>query len=1318
MKVMYSPYGSLSKHYRKKLNHLLLLFLFLSPLLINGQSCGSWSYSKCVATDGNFTITVRGATQFSREPRLFVIVGSSGKGTYDSENCVRVNGRWVCDFNISIPVSRIGGPGTYTFQTTQSPGAMTCARGSFTILDPATDTDGPVLTCPDISVSTSNGSCGANVNYSNFSATDGCSIESLDWNIEPGSYFNVGTSQVSVTATDWVGNQTSCSFNVTVNDNESPSVSCPATINTGVDPGTCEKVLTYDVSATDNCSLKSLKQIEGLPSGSSFPVGTTPIVFVAEDATGRETFCSFNVKVVDDEAPTIACIENITTNIAPGTCEAVVEYSITASDNCTGEVLYQTGGRESGSLFWVGTTTNTYEVRDMAGNTARCTFDVIVVDNENPTITCPPSIDITTDPGSCSIVIDDLGTPVFSDNCPSPTVINDAPSSFSVGSNYVKWTVKDDAGNSSDCLQLVFVNDQQGPVPDVASLPVLKGDCAVSVNSAPTAFDVCDGQTVVGQTDDPLTYSTPGTHTINWAFQDVLGNTTYQTQTLIVENNVAPVPNLSTLPIVSAECSATVSPPTATDACAGIIIATTSDPLTYTTQGTHSITWTYDDGSSNTVTQTQTVVIKDLSKPVPDVSVLPTMTAKCEITINPPTATDECVGGITGTTNDPLTYTEQGTHTITWTYDDGNGNTETQTQTVILEDVAKPVLDLPTLPLVTAECSATVSTPTATDECAGAITGTTNDPLSYTTQGTHIITWIYDDGNGNTEIQTQTVIIEDVTAPTITCPADIIVDNDAGECSAIVDYEVIYDDNCAVGSLNQQLGLASGAAFPVGTTTNSFELTDHVGLMANCSFTVTVNDVEKPTISCSQNISQNTDPGECGAMVSLPKAAPFDNCGIKNIKSRYRSVTEDGSPEGNWSAWANDHSGFFELGFYEIQWRAKDDSNNKGYCEHLLEVKDEEAPQVVCKDLTVAFNGEASIAIPSTHVFDEAASFDACGAVSILSQNINQVECEAVGQTVSVEIIGIDPNGNTSNCTAQVTVVGMPCGLTATDIDCEQGATAEYDPATETFTLSADDCSGYPQGEFSFVGTELCGDGEITVKVTDLVGNGRAGVFMMESTAPGARRVSILKSQTRQVTTEYRASTNGSLSQKHKNRYGVDWVRIVRTGSKFKTYTSTNGSYWKHAHTITYSNFAACIETGIMVYTRTASEPVVAVFNDLDITGVYNNYAPLDAPELPKAIEVSDQKIKPQVQLDISPNPFSQQVKIAFSLTQSQAVSLAIYNLQGQLIRQFKAGTLEPGEHQNIWDGTDESGIKLPSGMYLVQLKQGEAVISRKILLQ
>src|SRR5690606_23537872 len=139
---------------------------------------------------------------------------------------------------------------------------------------------------------------------------------------------------------------------------------------------------------------------------------------------------------------------------------------------------------------------------------------------------------------------------------------------------------------------------------------------------------------------------------------------------------------------------------------------------------------------------------------------------------------------VTGTTNQPLTYTQQGVYTVTWTYNDGNGNVSTQTQSVIVDDVTGPVPDIVTLPAVTGSCSATVtSTPTATDNCAGTITGYTFDPLSYSSQGAYTITWYYNDGNGNITTQQQSVIVDDVTAPVPNVSNLPVI---TGQCSATV----------------------------------------------------------------------------------------------------------------------------------------------------------------------------------------------------------------------------------------------------------------------------------------------------------------------------------------------------------------------------------------------------------------------------------------------------------------------------------------------------------------------------------------------------
>ncbi|MFK7937003.1 MAG: choice-of-anchor Q domain-containing protein, partial [Saprospiraceae bacterium] len=167
---------------------------------------------------------------------------------------------------------------------------------------------------------------------------------------------------------------------------------------------------------------------------------------------------------------------------------------------------------------------------------------------------------------------------------------------------------------------------------------------------------------------------------------------TSSTITISVSDTEDPVPDVTNLPDLTAQCSIKIVEPTATDNCAGAITATTTNPTSYTEQGTYTITWKYNDGNGNSVMQTQKVIIDDTQKPMPVVANLPDVTGQCDATVTAaPKATDNCASGqITATTTDPLTYNQQGTHTITWTYNDGNGNTETQTQKVIVEDTQAP----------------------------------------------------------------------------------------------------------------------------------------------------------------------------------------------------------------------------------------------------------------------------------------------------------------------------------------------------------------------------------------------------------------------------------------------------------------------------------------------------------------------------------------------------------------------------------------------------------------------------------------------------
>src|SRR5210317_1224248 len=112
-------------------------------------------------------------------------------------------------------------------------------------------------------------------------------------------------------------------------------------------------------------------------------------------------------------------------------------------------------------------------------------------------------------------------------------------------------------------------------------------------------------------------------------------------------------------------------------------MTTTTFPIT--SPGTTVVTWTYTDAAGNSSTQTQNVIIDDVTAPVADVANLPDLTGECSVAApTAPTATDNCDGAVTGMTTTTFPITSPGTTVVTWTYTDAAGNSSTQTQNVII----------------------------------------------------------------------------------------------------------------------------------------------------------------------------------------------------------------------------------------------------------------------------------------------------------------------------------------------------------------------------------------------------------------------------------------------------------------------------------------------------------------------------------------------------------------------------------------------------------------------------------------------------------
>ncbi len=417
--------------------------------------------------------------------------------------------------------------------------------------------------------------------------------------------------------------------------------------------------------------------------------------------------------------------------------------------------ISQTAGLPSGSLFPMGTTTNTFVATDGAGNTATCSFDVIVQDMQAPVPDVTQSFTFSN--GAIDVDILDGTTAIDS------VLVTGLPAALTTG---MISSICININHTFDADLDISLISPLGTIFDLSSDNGGGGD-----NFINTCFDMTAASNITTGvapfTGSYIPEGAGGFGVFNgedpngyWKisiFDDAGGDIGNLTEfTLNFENP-------EQLPTLNADCSIALTAPTGNDNCDGAVTATTSDPLTYTTDGVYTINWEYTDLAGNTFIQTQTVIVEDSIAPVADIGSLASISDTCSVLVSSvPTATDNCEGTITGTTTDPLTYNDAGTYTITWSYDDGRGNITTQTQTVTVIDVDPPVPSLVFLPNVVGNCVVSVpAPPTASDNCSGdLITGTTTDPISYNLPGTYFIIWHFDDGNGNTWTQNQTVVVQ------------------------------------------------------------------------------------------------------------------------------------------------------------------------------------------------------------------------------------------------------------------------------------------------------------------------------------------------------------------------------------------------------------------------------------------------------------------------------------------------------------------------------------------------------------------------------
>ena len=233
--------------------------------------------------------------------------------------------------------------------------------------------------------------------------------------------------------------------------------------------------------------------------------------------------------------------------------------------------------------------------------------------------------------------------------------------------------------------------------------------------------------------------------------------------------------------------------------------------------------------------------------------------------------------------NNTLTYSPntgfQGTDSFSYAVSDGRGGTHTAAVGVTV--TASNRAPVAVCQNITAAAGPSCQVVVTAQEVGGSSSDPDGDAITLTLRpagpfavGTHSVTLTVTDSHGGSSSCNATVTVTDSAPPVVDCPSSIVTSAAAGQCSANVSFSATSTDNCTA---TVNCTPPSGSSFNVGTTIVACVATDAAGNMASCSFSVTVRDLQAPTITCPSNVTA-TALGTTSAVVNYPQPQAGDNC--------------------------------------------------------------------------------------------------------------------------------------------------------------------------------------------------------------------------------------------------------------------------------------------------------------------------------------------------------------------------------------------------------------------------------------------------------
>jgi ELWxxDGT repeat protein len=747
--------------------------------------------------------------------------------------------------------------GTNTVTATTSDAAGNSTTCSFKVT--VRDSTPPVLLCPaDVTVEATSAS-GATVMYPAATVSDAVTASpAVGYSKASGTTFSMGTTSVKVTAVDNAGNSSSCTFSVTVQDTVAPTVSCPAGL-TREATGPTGATVTYPAATASDAITASPVVSYSKASGTAFPVGTTQVTVTARDNAGNQATCTFAITVQDTVAPTLSCPADFTAEATSASGAPVTYSPATASDTVTTAPTLSYS-QASGTPFPLGSTLVTVTATDAAGNATTCSFRITVRDTTAPGLSCPAHLNAEASDASGALVTYPVATASDAVTA-SPTVGYSQASRtrFPLGTTSVTVTATDAAGNSATCSFNVTVRDTTAPGLSCPASVVVEATSSTGAQAtfpAATASDAVTTSLAVQYSHVSGGTFALGVTPVTVTATDAAGNTGSCTFSVTVRDTVAPTlscPAHLTVEATGPAGATGVYPAaTASDRISSVSLGYSHPSGGTFPVGSTAVIVTATDAAGNSTTCSFNVIVRD--------SVPPTVSCPATVTTEATASTGAGVTYPAATGSDAislvtLTYSQAsgatfplGSTVVTVTAADTSGNTTSCNFTVRVQDTTAPTLTCgnmlveatsgtgaPVTFAVTARDAVTAEPSVSYNRATGSVI-----PLGNTS-----ITATATDRAGNQASCTFAVTVQDTTAPTLTCPADVTTQAPT-TAGALVTYPPATASDAVTALPTLTYSQPSGSLFPVGTTAVTAAATDGAGNHTTCGFQVVVQAPPAP----------------------------------------------------------------------------------------------------------------------------------------------------------------------------------------------------------------------------------------------------------------------------------------------------------------------------------------------------------------------------------------------------------------------------------------------------------------------------------------